>query len=346
MQIKKWTKGILIAVVTVFSICTASSCGSSSDDPTDLFLCALFFGIGGNMDTGLLGGSLGRGFRTTDAGESFTDVTIDATDYNITGLSFPNNGTMGFASGNMGYVGFSLDAGLTWEKQDLTTEEDVMDIECPVDEDNCFAITKGGIFLKYSSNNWTEIETSLTIDFNGLCFPDNDNGRIVGNGGYAETTDGGLTWGPLVTESTDSDGDTVDFANSNIMDCHWAPLASGLGTMVGSNGTFYGTENNGNTWDMIDTGTTETLNSVKFNTDLSVGLIGGNNGTLLRSLSLGQLWDPLTLGGFSGNIKRVQLIDTFAVAVGSDPDDIVGCEDLDQIDPPEGSFCLSLKFQF
>ena len=67
------------------------------------------------------------------------------------------------------------------------------------------------------------------------------------------------------------------------------------GCAVGAMGTVLNTEDNGNTWNIRNSGTTDDLNCVVF-TDGQEGFAAGINGTILKTMTAGNGWAPLTSG--------------------------------------------------
>lgn len=86
------------------------------------------------------------------------------------------------------------------------------------------------------------------------------------------------------------------------------------GCAVGVLGTVLNTEDNGNTWNIRNSETTDDLNSVCF-TDGQTGYSVGLNGTILKTSSAGNGWVPLT-SGVTNQLFSVKYMAGYVVAAG------------------------------
>src|SRR5512138_1787492 len=72
-------------------------------------------------------------------------------------------------------------------------------------------------------------------------------------------------------------------------------LDANTGYLVGINGNIFKTGDGGNTWNSLESGTTETLLSVCF-PDASTGYASGEHGTILKTTNGGLAWESLSSG--------------------------------------------------
>ena len=120
-----------------------------------------------------------------------------------------------------------------------------------------------------------------------------DTGTVVGSRGtILRTTDGGTTWIPQKSSTTQSLLG-VSFANAN------------TGTVVGAGGTILRTTDGGTTWMPQNSGTTQSLLGVSF-ADSNTGTAVGNEnrglgiGTILRTTDGGATWTAQDSGTRNG----------------------------------------------
>lgn len=86
------------------------------------------------------------------------------------------------------------------------------------------------------------------------------------------------------------------------------------GCAVGALGTVLNTEDNGNTWNLRNSGTTDDLNSVCF-TDGQTGYAVGLNGAILKTVTAGNGWAPMT-SGLTNQLSSVKYTAGYAIAGG------------------------------
>jgi photosystem II stability/assembly factor-like uncharacterized protein len=118
------------------------------------------------------------------------------------------------------------------------------------------------------SYTWTDINTNVTDNLNGIYFINNNTGFIVGaNGVVLKTVDGGLSWS--ASYPTTHNLHAVTFVNTT------------EGWAVGENGTILHTTNAGTNWTVFTSPTTNTLFDVSF-VNPFVGYAAGANGTIIK----------------------------------------------------------------
>jgi photosystem II stability/assembly factor-like uncharacterized protein len=145
------------------------------------------------------------------------------------------------------------------------------------------AVTAQDFTVTIVGSPWTPV-ASVGQTLSGVTFADNSNGIVVGNLGTAyRTTDGGFTWSPLNTGTSEPLMD-VSFANMNI------------GYAVGENGTVLRTADFGDNWASINGVTTRDLYGVSTPDDSTV-FVAGQAGSVLRSIDNGITWQAVNTGG-------------------------------------------------
>ena len=114
-------------------------------------------------------------------------------------------------------------------------------------------------------------------------FTDANTGTVIGNSGIIlRTTDGGITWAPQ-TSGTTNNLERVFFTNTN------------TGTIVGQGGTILRTTDGGTTWVPQTSGITSSLFGVSF-ADANTATAVGQDGVVLRTTDGGTTWEPQTSG--------------------------------------------------
>ena len=144
------------------------------------------------------------------------------------------NANKGFATGESGVLMRTTDAGLNWSEGSIAGG-DYRDIFF-VNETIGFAAGSSVYKTTDGGNNWSLVQTGANAGFDGIYFPDESNGWVVGvengsnNGVIYHSSDGGESW--LLQNTPVFDGlFSVFFANNN------------KGWAVGHLGTIVATDN-------------------------------------------------------------------------------------------------------
>jgi photosystem II stability/assembly factor-like uncharacterized protein len=129
----------------------------------------------------------------------------------------------------------------------------------------------------------TEVSTGIDVAHRDIGFTSAQNAVAVGQGGaMAHTGDGGQTWDPIASPTT-NDLFAIDF------------VAGDEGCAVGSN-VVLRTHNGGQSWDPIQNPPVGTLLDVDFGDELhgiAVGRAGSSNGVAFSTEDGGDVWVPL-----------------------------------------------------
>jgi len=183
-----------------------------------------------------------------------------------------------------------------------------------------------GLILKTvnGGNNWVTINSEPTLQLWGLYFTNSFTGYTCGSTGrIMKTTNAGVNWFNL-SSPTITSLSSIYFINENTgfisgyaialkttnAGASWvnmnAPFFSGfenfreifffnesLGLYVSDAGRIVKTTNGGVTWNLMSSGTTESLFGVKF-VDAMIGYACGNNGAIVRTTNGGDNWSPET----------------------------------------------------
>lgn len=263
-----------------------------------------------NDTLGWVGTQSGKIYRSTDGGDSWTQMQSGLTTSNyVTAIQFLDTNT-GYASCYGGAMMLkSTDGGLTWQSAE------------PVGQ---------------------------TVLIRGLHFYDTQLGVGVGSAGEViRTTDGGATWDSIPTNSTYSmedlavQGDVMvacgwwgrvlrstdaglTWMEQNLVNEHYsvALTPSGRG-MIGSTGRIFGTDDMGATWTLLHRGTVgATMNKMSF-ADADTGVVtawtqtGAIESGMVRTTDGGRSWKAAPGGGGLGVHIRTDGVGTRGGSSGS-----------------------------
>lgn len=167
------------------------------------------------------------------------------------------------------------------------------------------------LFTTDGGATWKNQTSPVKVPLNAIQFLNQNDGWIVGDeGAVMNTNDGGLTWRHTAQS----------FENLNAI-CFVTPK---IGVIVGTSirgraedkTTILRTDDGGNSWRSINSGTTENLNGVAF-ADTTFGIAVGDAGVILRTTNAGLRWDTLARPQFRKLNAVTFLNPTSLIAVGA-----------------------------
>ncbi len=287
-----------------------------------------------NNQLGFIVGTNGIILKTTDAGLNWLNSRPCVTVGWLASIDFPVNSQTGFIAGLNGLILKTSNGGSLWSQQNTNTGRRLNKIQF-LDNDTGYAVGDYGTILKTvdGGHNWSSLVSGFSQDLYDVEFSVNSfTGYVSGwFGKLAKTTDGGNTWfsigsfnkeilamnfptdnliGYVATGyeriyKTINGGQNWDIkydgnnANANIMDIFF-PFGTETGYALSSTGSqsnkILKTTDGGNSWSIIDAGTSSSLLSIAFPTP-QVGYIaaGGLYGTsptpFLKSTDGGLNWN-------------------------------------------------------
>lgn len=328
MKQKTLRKTITLLFLAVIATSSLAACASDNDDGSTTvvlpkFLCALFFGLFGDDNIGLAGGTDGRMARTEDGGQTWTKVNTGI-DYAIKDVAFETGGRFGVGVGEMGKTIRTEDGGLTWQEVVAGAANNLNAVA--VRGTKYWAAGDGGAL--YFSNDrgktWAHQDSGTTENLNGVCFTHEsqgtqDRGWAVGNNGTVVGTFDGTTWQDWPTGVTvDLRGCFNDFNPT---------FSSSFSLAWGNKGTLLESLDFGQNFNQITTTTVKDLYALQLKPSPSPGvftrtgiLVG--DGIALKTSDFGSTWktviDEIQFGPF-GLLKAVTFMPNGRVdAVGAD----------------------------
>lgn len=237
--------------------------------------------------------TLGDGslYKTIDAGNTWTLISTipSTTTFNV---AFSTTTSDGYALTNSGIIK-TTDSGLTWQLVSTIQARSL----CFIDNSNVVVGNNFGVLniTNDGGTTWSSTNTAVLNGENlyGVKFLDQLNGYIVGNGGLIRySNDGGHTW-----VNDNSPVSTPLYAVESSPSHVWA---------VGLNGKI--AKKTSGTWNLLTSGTTETLLSVDFIDD-NIGIVVGTNGKILRTSDGGTTWTNIS-SGIPFNLRSVHFVNS------------------------------------
>ncbi len=284
-----------------------------------------------DANTGYIGGSKGFVMKTTNTGETWTQLATSIGG-DILSIFFVDSNT-GFFSGSIGKLYKTTDGGNSFSKLNIDTEKDICDIYF-IDSKIGYVAGFDGVFKTTDGGNtWVLIKDAKTYR---VWFINESVGFYITSSNFPliyKTTDGGDTWEKKIkgrwtmsmyfTDEntgwvgssygnfayTTDQGDTwveKDVIDGDIRDIHFFDKDNGILSCDG--GKIYMTKNGGVTWTEKTSNTNADLWAVWF-IDQNNVIAGGNSGVVTISNDCGKKWKVINSGvseeiinvEFSGN---------------------------------------------
>ncbi len=205
----------------------------------------------------------------------------------------------GWIAGDDGFLAETTDAGKTWKKYDLGTDEAINEIYFRND-DNGYLVAGRRMFITHDKGRtWRDLQIYRSGEFGAgrpeflsIRFSDKNRGYVIGSvlrkSGNDEvvvdsllmrTEDGGETW-RRISVPTKTELFHLDFSGNS------------HGWIVGDGGLIFHSTDEGLTWRQQNSGTSQPLYHVDFRND-DQGYVVGKSGLILRTENGGATWDSV-----------------------------------------------------
>ncbi|WP_194975466.1 YCF48-related protein [Aquiflexum lacus] len=293
-----------------------------------------------NPNLGVFLGENATILRTVNAGTTIDGININNTQ-NYNSVSFRRSANVVFAVGENGLVISSNNSGSSWavrlagrDKDYSNTQFRTATLGYIIGEEglvlstnnggnsladrsrplsvtfndlafttNAFGYIGGdnGILLRTtnSGGNWTSLTPGTEGAINGIYFFNNANGFIVGaNGFMAKTLDSGVTWSELSVANT----------AVTLVDLEFFDATTGI--VIGKNG-FVARTDDGETWQVVTSQSSEDLNGIK-KLDEQTAIVIGDAGTILKTSDQGKTWTKIN----AGITRKLNALDFLDESVG------------------------------
>lgn len=223
--------------------------------------------------------------KTVDNGENWLEQYTGHTSMNYYELASPDSLDI-FSIANAGII-IHNSGGETWSTVESGTEENLRTI-CFVNSAVGFIGGDSGTILKTTDggNTWVDLEATLAAPYSPLCLEMlNETQGLMGGHSFLQVTfDGGLNW-DFVDGFAPGDGTfafrEIQFINNN------------LAFACGDQGAIWISEDGGITWELQETGTTESIQDIRM-IDENIGFACGFNGVALKTENKGETWTNMT----------------------------------------------------
>ena len=311
---------ILLAlfVLCFFSTSVYSQSGwQTINSGTASYLSSVFFI---NESTGYAGGNSGYLAKTTNGGLNWTVQTTGISGF-VREIEFIDYNT-GYFCGDNGALRKTTNGGLNWTALSPGVSVTIYSISAP-SQNILYACTNQGIVIKSTDGGNTF--TNLNVSTNSLLamdFSSNDTGYVSGQGGVAyKTNNGGLNWTTLNLSTVNNSWGIHTISNNTVfISANYGTIrkstnggttitssyAEGanlntiffatkmIGYAGGSGGSIIKTINGGLTWELMNTGTTQSVEDIYF-VNAKTGYAVGGSGLIMKT----------TDGGDNFNLKVI-----------------------------------------
>jgi photosystem II stability/assembly factor-like uncharacterized protein len=236
-----------------------------------------------------LTGNYGALFKSDNGGDNWTRQESGIKGESILADGSFIDASTGWVVGLYGTVLHTSNGGATWEKQQTGTDKHLFSI-CFVDKNNGWAIGNWNTIIHTADGGktWESLTPEEDRIYKNVCFVDKNNGWVVGEKGFIlHTTDGGKTWARQMPKKWEAIADD-DFENPKpALYCVWFTDTKN-GWISGIEGTLLKTQDGGETWDILPTGTALSLYTVFVK--YGRGWVVGDKGAYLMSEDGGATW--------------------------------------------------------
>lgn len=221
-----------------------------------------------NKTTGWLVGSDSRLYKSTDAGQSWTNVAI-ASGVSFNSVSFSNE-NLGWSQRSYGAQwAYTKDGGKTWTEMALPSGVATMRFG---DQAWVAAGSAGALYVSTDSGaTWNARYTGTSVQLLAAAFADAKTAWIVGEQGMVlKSEDSGAQWTRVNLPSGNATLRDIRFANAKV------------GWIVGDAGVVLATRDGGKTWQLQASGTNLPLYGIQV-ADINTAWITGVNGLVLAT---------------------------------------------------------------
>lgn len=190
-----------------------------------------------------------------------------------------------------------------WQNQPSGTGEVLLGVAF-TDVNKGYAVGTNGL-IRVTSNggaSWGSQASGTSRFLRDVYFSDATHGVIVGESGLILRTTDGINW-------TQQPSGTLEHL------VHVHLLNNNLGMASGQGGVILKTTDGGATWGQQTSGTNVELPGIHM-IDANNAIAVGFSGTILRTTNGGTSWNPISVAGFTSDLRSVHFSGAIGVAVG------------------------------
>lgn len=237
-------------------------------------------GLVGYTVGALYNGSTNNIHRTTDGGKTWIDQNSGYTGMRFMKVWCHDRDTC-YMSSNDGILIKTNDAGSHWRTLLTGTREQIWSMYF-TDRNTAYACGSSGLLMKTINAGATwELASNPNLNLlNSIAFLTKEIGFAAGSNILMRTNDAGAHWERVTNFPFTAPADwmrKIIFTSSKI------------GYICADIGRIFKTEDGGDTWFALNSGTQEALMDMDF-VDDQVGVVVGFNGTIMKTIDGGQTW--------------------------------------------------------
>lgn len=294
----------------------------------------------GQIDTGYACGANSLLLKTTDGGANWEVMTFGQPSGDCNDIIFPKDAQLGFVACDSGNIQRTTD-GRTWRRVNDGTDSKLKAIHFPKNNtDTGYVVCDNGIIKKTinAGINWQDVSLPTRDNINGIFFLTTNKGWVVGDEGVIFSTfDGGTHWGMQLSPVTEQLFDVffrdslwgwIVGANKTCLRTtdggqNWTEVTelpfvgtpdlrsilfvvnSTTGFIVGSDGKFARTNNDGATWDTATVPGANDLFALAFPLNTQIGWVCGAGEAIFKTTDGGISWIAETKFSSDRNEQRL-----------------------------------------
>jgi len=225
------------------------------------------------------GGSMLEIHKTTNAGQTWVSQNAGYTGTRFMAIQIIHPDTV-YVSGNEGLILKTVNGGTNWVTINSEASLQLWGLFF-VNSFTGFTCGSGGRIMKTTNSgvNWINMTSPTMTSLSSIHFINENTGFISGSAIALKTTNAGASWinmnAPFISGFENFRG--IHFFNEN------------LGLYVSDAGRIVKTTNSGAVWNLVESGTTQSLFGVEF-INAMTGYACGNAGAIVRTTNGGDNW--------------------------------------------------------
>lgn len=269
-----------------------------------------FYALGGGAGQPVtVVGAGGRAWSTSDAGVTWV---ARATGTRDDLRAYAQSGGVGWAAGPENGMFSTIDAGGTWATYPLENPPSYTAVSF-ADPANGWATGRGGLLwgTRDGGRNWGQQDAGMRRDLTSVWAVSRNLCFASGESSVVKTDNGGLSWRRVWAEPPTSAAELEKPKHLRkppitLQDVYFFDARRGWA--AGTDGTLLYSSNEGEHWQVLQTGIDKGLNAVWF-TSPNRGYLGGDDGRLYVTDNGGRRWSAAPTGGGGEPLRSIFFLD-------------------------------------